>query len=666
MKKYWHPIEGQTTIEPNRVYFKDERPLGPQARVDELRSGIRRRVDAIRPGLWRVRVTNRPFWTESGLNRYGFLKTDYPVSVPTFPEIPFEVALTELGFVLKFPLVPGERLYGLGDAGRDNLNRRGGSYTLWIKNQTCDIPIPVLLSSKGRGIFLNSTWRTVWDVGKTDSDTLKISAEQGDVDFYYFTGDGYHALLDTYTELTGRPKLLPISSYGFMFICNKWIDQFALVADAVKFRELGIPCDSLGLEGWMSRRYDFSKDKDWNPQRFNFPYWSNETDYTFIGALRRLGFGLSLWMCTQYDFSAAEEGRRKGHPIGHADDEPWFDHLRKFCDNGATAFKLDACAQFSENPKRKWANGMADLEMHNLYPVLYTREMATGFERHTGRRAMINSAGGYAGYQAFAASWAGDTGGEKPTLMSIENLAFSGQSNHSNDLMADNAAAVHFATFSPWMQQNNWDFWYQPWLLKKPDREMIVSYLKLRYELMPYIYSTAAEAARTGWPMVRPLAMVYPNDPAYDGVTGTYMFGDAFLVCAFDDEAVLPSGVWYDWFTGARHEGPKRLPNRPASGRGGMLFVKGGMPVPTWPQIPDHLEKGWNERVLVKAWPGEEGARGTFTLYEDDGYTLAARDHGEWAQTELVAETKDGRVKVIVGSRCGRFTPSAPVVVSGE
>ena len=131
---------------------------------------------------------------------------------------------------------------------------------------------------------------------------------------------------------------------------------------------------------------------------------------------------------------------------------------------------------------------------------------------------MINSAGGYAGYQAFAASWAGDTGGEKPTLMSIENLAFSGQSNHSNDLTADNAAAVHFATFSPWMQQNNWDGWSMPWI-NPPERVAAIrEYVKLRYRLFPYIYSTAYEVTQ-GSTMMRPLIMDFSSDKVAIGST---------------------------------------------------------------------------------------------------------------------------------------------------
>ena len=91
--------------------------------------------------------------------------------------------------------------------------------------------------------------------------------------------------------------------------------------------------------------------------------------------------------------------------------------------------------------------------------------MARGFEGHTQRRAMIYSAGGYAGVQQFVATWAGDTGGGAKPLASMLNLAFSGHSNHSCDMDVTDVQGLHFGFLQTWAQQNNWDYWYQPWYL---------------------------------------------------------------------------------------------------------------------------------------------------------------------------------------------------------
>lgn len=677
MKNYWSPVEDKTGPVVNRKLFPDERKAESGSKCFGLADGLKARVDRIAKGMVRVRVSKRGIWTESGLNRYSILHEDAVPDSRTIDAVAengclfiveedgrrsaFSCKIEGDGFAVSLPLTATERVYGLGDAGRENLNRRGGCYRLWIRNQTCDIPVPVVMTSEGRGLFLNSTWRNTFDVGKTDPGLLTVEAEQGDVDFYVFSGRDGRELMSVYTALVGRPKLLPITSYGFTFICNKWIDQHALVTDAVKFRELGIPCSTLGLEGWMSRRYDFRKDKDWNPQRFNFPYWAtgDRTELTWIGALRRLGFNLSLWMCTDYDFSAWEEGDRTGKWTGADAEEHWFKHLEKFCDDGAGAFKLDACAQFSEYPDRKWANGMADLEMHNLYPVLYTKAMVTGYEKHTGRRAMINSAGGYAGFAQFAASWAGDTGGEKPSLLSVLNLAFSGHSNHSCDMSVDRMDSLHFACLSPWAQQNNWDFWFQPWLLGKERQKAVTDYLKLRYRLLPYIYTAAAEASRTGWPLCRALAMECPEDPSFDAATGTYFFGPDLLVTAFDEEAVYPKGVWYDFFTGEKIVGPARRKNPVTKTRGGSLAVRAGAIIPSWPDGAN-AARGWNEKVELLVWPHEGNGETRYTLYEDDGISLGHLK-GECSRTEIIATTRGGKTSVSVGERRGSFAGAGKV-----
>jgi alpha-glucosidase len=145
---------------------------------------------------------------------------------------------------------------------------------------------------------------------------------------------------------------------------------------------------------------------------------------------------------------------------------------------------------------------MTDEEMHNLYPVIYAKQMAQGFENHTRRRSMIYSAGGYAGVQQYVATWAGDTGGAKP-LASMLNLAFSGHSNHSCDMNVSDVEGIHFGFLQTWVQENNWDYWYQPWLLKEEHTAAFRQYDQLRYRLLPYLYSAAAEAALTGYPVSR-------------------------------------------------------------------------------------------------------------------------------------------------------------------
>lgn len=706
--------------------WPDAAPLTRRNVVSALDGGGSVRVDVLGERLFRVRFSKSGKWTESALNRYGVFNAAFPDAA--FEQSQSAGALTLAtrqarltvhrdgavamasadgkplsqhaapvhqaggGYQLSFPLAKGERLYGLGDASRENLMRRGKAYEVWVRNVNSYIPIPVVLSHRGWGLLMNTTWRNTIDIGKSDPDRMICAAPRSDLDYYLFCGPDYRSLLETYTSLTGRPALLPIWGYGLTYVCNQNIDAFNMMNEAITFRRERLACDVIGLEpGWMSKNYDFTTAKAWHPQRFPIPSWAPRGAHTFFGALERTGFKLSLWLCCDYDLGVFEEqqlaggkapaaqsaagravnvqegflderlskpgkakpkgaGKAAGAPAPPETLEPWFEHLKKFVDQGVAAFKLDGSAQVIEHPTRKWGNGMTDEEMHNLYPVIYAKQMAQGFEEHTGRRSMVYSAGGYAGVQRYVATWAGDTGGGPKPLASMLNLAFSGHSNHSCDMDVTKVEGIHFGFLQTWAQQNNWDYWYQPWYLKEEHTRAYRQYAQLRYKLLPYLYSAAAEAALTGYPVMRAMSMVYPEDPAWDTCLSQYMLGDSLLVSAYAREVRLPPGTWIDFWSGKRMEGPATVPVAVTPERGGALIVKNGALIPTWPAL-DHAEKGWSPEVGLLVYPASNSA---FTLYEDDGTSLGYRK-GDFARTGLACRTVDKTVTLSIGAREGSY-----------
>jgi len=701
--------------------WADAATLTEQNVVLKCDNGSSVRIDVLAPCLFRIRHSKTGKWTESALNRYGVFKSTFPKTAfkknqtkelqtlttdqaaVTLNSKDGSITLTaadgraltrqaspayETGgsYDVRFSLAKDERLYGLGDASRENIMRRGGSYDMWVLNVKSYIPVPMILSNKGWGMLMNTTWRNTFDVGKTDPDALICNAPRSDLDYYLFCGPDYRSMISTYTSFTGRPALLPVWGYGFTYVCNQNIDAYNLINEALEFRKQEMPCDVIGLEpGWMEKHYDFSTEKKWHPQRFPFPYWAPKGPHTFVGALTRKGFKLSLWLCCDYDLGVYEEqcvaGQKPeikeaqdkteaGAPEVWHDDriekgkakadketapegtEPWFEHLKKFVDQGASCFKLDGAAQVTEHPKRKWGNGMTDEEMHNLYPVIYAKQMSKGFEDHTGRRSMVYSAGGYAGIQQFVATWAGDTGGGAKPLASMLNLGFSGHSNHSCDMDVNSTQSIHFGFLQTWAQQNNWDYWYQPWLLDDDDTAAFREYGQLRYKLLPYLYSEAAEAARTGYPVMRAMPLVYADDPDWDSCKTQYMLGDFLLVSVFTKTVRLPAGKWIDFWSGVQTNGPATLPVNLTPTRGGALLVKAGAIIPTWPPR-SHIDKGWSPEVGLLVYPA--AASSHFTLYEDDGKSLDCRS-GKSAQTLLTCETVENGVKLTIGGRTGSYS----------
>ncbi len=593
---------------------------------------------------------------------------------------------TGKGMSVSFPLAKDERIYGIGDVCRTNLMRRGAKYEVWVKNVNSYIPIPMALSREGWGVLINTTWRNYFDVGFSNQDAMICSAPESNIDFYIFAGSNYRCLLDTYTRLSGRPALLPIWGYGFTYVCNDTINDFGVCAEASQFRDRKFPCDVIGLEpGWMETNYDSTTRKKWHPQRFTWRYWSPRNN--FSSALRRMGFKLSLWLCCNYDLFRYEEqlvageARKHGRPVELPEgvsetwrDEraetgsktlkkrnqtafeeqfkegelPWFEHLKKFVDQGAQCFKLDASYQVTERPKFIYANGMNDEEAHNVYPVVYAKQMSRGFEDHTKKRSMVYSAGGYAGVQQYVATWAGDTGGGEKPCASLLNLAFSGHSNQSCDMNIFSPASLHFGFLQTWSQQNNWAYWFQPWYQPEENQKIFREYGKLRYRLLPYLYTMAANAHYTGYPVVRALAMEYPDVPEYDEYKTTYMLGDNLLVGAFANKIQIPNGIWYEWRTGEKVVGPCCKDVKITPEWGGALYVKAGAVIPMWPEGMLNVSKGWNKDVELHVWPGADKEN---HLYEDDGTTLEHRS-GKYAKTML---TLKGNA-LTIGKRVGSFS----------
>lgn len=709
--------------------WKDQLPVGKDSIVVKTQKGDVR-VDPLAANLFRVRVAKDGAWTEGALNRYAILKRDWQEvkcartatsiktdaaeisvdasggalrfrSLVSSADLAIGAKLAGKGYEVRFPLADGERVYGLGDVSRENIQRRPGKYEIWVKNVNSYIPMPMALTSKGWGVLMNTTWRNFFDVGETDRTAMLCTAPEGELDFYIFSGADYRGLIDIYTQLTGRPSMLPAFGYGFTYVANEEIDMFNMLHEAREFRDRDLPCDVYGLEpGWMSKHYDMSTMKEWSKERFIFPYWAPKGGHTCIGALNRMGFKLSLWLCVNYDLFRYEEqcaaglARKFGlkpdipdnvtetwqddritgdlkdprltgnnkmmyEKLGAKEgafkegDLPWFEHLKKFVDQGAQCFKLDGSAQvieFNGVKGRKWANGKSDEENHNAYPLVYGKQMCRGYEEYTQKRSMVYSAGGYAGIQQYVATWAGDTGGGPKPCASLLNLGMSGHANQSCDMDINSSRSLHFGMLQTWSQQNNWAYFNQPWYRTKDRLDIFRSYLKLRYRLVPYLYTTAAEANRTGWPVMRSLPFVYPDVNEYDECKTTYMLGPDLLVAAFTDEAAIPAGKWYEWRTDSVVNGPAKTRIAVTPEWGGGLYVKAGAVIPTWPEI-ECIDAGWNREWILETYVGADG---NGEVYEDDGLTLAYRK-GASARTVLSLKDGGGDVTLTVGKRVGTF-----------
>ncbi|MBN1348361.1 DUF5110 domain-containing protein [candidate division KSB1 bacterium] len=570
---------------------------------------------------------------------------------------------------------------GFGDQTRKRLYHRGHIADLWVRNVSSYIPVPFFMSTLGVGILVNTTHHVAFDMCRSDESKYSWRDKRGAIDFYAFVGNDFKELLKKYTDLTGKPKLPPDWSFGLWYLCRMQANDYEVVNDALNFRREEIPCDVIGLEpGWMQTFYDYSVEKKWNDQLFPIPFYAPNGPHNFTNALKRMGFHLELWLCNDYDLSfeaerqvtksqstAIEEGTKgQFHAEAEVDehfstpcfmdkltkrDQGWFEHLKKFIDQGAEFFKQDGSLQVNDHPDRIYGNGMRDAEMHNLYPLLYSQQMYRGFETYTRRRPLVFTVSGWAGFQAWCGTWTGDTGGRLDTLGGMLNTAMVGHSWITNDMEVAQKEGIHFGYLQPWSQINSWNYFRMPWLQGGALLRMHQYYSRLRARLFPYLYSWAYESTLTGMPLMRPLTLEFQNDPQCKDILHQYLLGRDLLVVIYKPETWLPEGKWKDYWSGQVFDGKQKISLTLTEDRGGGLFVRSGAIIPFGQLMQYRGERALDE-IMLYVFPAADESH--FEFYEDDGVTLDHRN-GKFALTPVSTWRDESKAVIKIEKTVGSF-----------
>jgi alpha-glucosidase/alpha-D-xyloside xylohydrolase len=181
-------------------------------------------------------------------------------------------------------------------------------------------------------------------------------------------------------------------------------------------------------------------------------------------------------------------------------------------------------------------------------------------------------------------------------------------------------------------------------------------YLNLRYQMMPYLYSTVRECTQTGMPIMRALWLHYPDDPTAVARGDEYLWGRDLLVApvvekgAASRQVYLPRGAWFDYWTNERVEGGREI-SRKVDLETTPLYVRAGAILPIGP-VKQYTEEKVDQPLTIAVYPG---ASGSFLLYEDDGRSFNYRK-GEWSGIQMA--WNDARRSLTL-KPVGR-TPSTP------
>lgn len=480
----------------------------------------------------------------------------------------------------------GEHVYGLGERfgalvkngqSIDIENKDGGTFTEQAYKN-----IPFYVTDKDLGVFVDHSETVSFEVGSENVSKVQFSVEGEALTYYMFAGRDMKDVLLKYTKLTGRAPAVPEWSYGLWLSTSFTTDydEKTVLSFVDGMKERGIDLKVFHFDCfWM-------KDSHW----CNFK-WDEKMFPDPKGLLTKLherGLKVCVWInpYIAQESELFDEGVEKGYFLKRKDGSVWQwdlwqagmtivdftnkdarkwyqEKLKVLLDMGVDCFKTD----FGERIPTEdviWADGKDPKRMHNFYTYLYNETVFELLKEVKGEgEAIVFSRSATAGCQKFPVHWGGDCKSDyvsmEQTIRGGLSLMMSGFSYWSHDIggFEDKSTAdvykrwAAFGLMSSHSRLHGSSSYRVPWNYDDEASEVVKFYTELKAQLVPYL----TEEAKTGLPLMRPMALEFQNDPACAYLDHQYMLGSKILIApVFDEDGkvtyYLPKGKWRDIYTG--------------------------------------------------------------------------------------------------------------------
>ncbi len=582
-----------------------------------------------------------------------------------------------------------EHYYGLGQNQEGFFDRRGRvvrcahDYNAPGGQSVC---VPFVVTNKGYGILWDNPARTT--VAFAIGNQTKWTSDVGQrVSFFVIAGKTYDEIYEGFRTLTGDVPMLPKSAYGYIQCKQRYSSQEELMGVAKKYRALHLPIDDLVID-WFT--YTKMGQMDMDPAKWPDPV-------AMLKELHAMNYHvmISVWprfvegsryyplLLKNGWFEHLADGTpTNGEPYDHAGSDidttnpeaaKWYWSVVKenYVNKGFDAFWADE-TEPDLSPNGSYFFIGPGTEYFNTYPLFHTAAFYNGMRRDMKERALILARDAYPGAQHngaifwssdisptwdvlkrqvptginFVASgmpyWSTDIGGwqalpyshkpERPVLIDPSDAR--AVVGHYDDYPELYVRWFEYGAFQPNFRTHGTRPENEVWSYGKQAEPILKKFLRLRYELMPYIYSLGWEAHETGAPFMRGLFMDFGDDPKVADIGDEYMFGPALLVAPVTDqgmtsrEVYLPAGTdWYNFWTNERVHGGQRISvDAPIDEI--PLFVRAGsiLPLGTVVESTNEVQKV----AKVRVYPGADG---DFDLYRDDG--TYAYEKGQYEVSHL-------------------------------
>jgi alpha-D-xyloside xylohydrolase len=596
-----------------------------------------------------------------------------------------------------------EHFTGLGHGyfGREqSLDRKG---TIVQRNygtfhgQQAPLIVPFYLSGKGYGLFLNSTFTNTFNFGVEGRYEISLTGDAR-MDYFVIAGPHFRSILDRYTQLTGRPRMLPKSALG-LALSDKGNDHTSSDPSDERWwkkkiaahRAAGFPLDHIvndnrwragGGQRCLSR---FEWDRTRYPAPDEYQQWVTRNGLIVTLDLNRCIASHSDGWKPSFNIPEPDSIDFNDSAPDLTNDEvrEWFWKLfwTKSLDPNlkypGDALWIDEFDEMGKAPHSMvMKNGRTWREMRNYWFFLVAKSLVQeGWDRsfQGTKRPFVWVRGMTAGGQRYATLWSGDI---KPSyddmrtqVRAMQSAGLSGfpywghdaggfnnwEENRGPDDTMYRQWSMAFGSFSPFWKPHG--IGRSRWPLDRPVevRANALKYSRLRYMLMPYLYTYAHRSFETGIPIARAMVIDHQADPKAWTHDLQYMWGEELLVApnCSDSTSVsiwLPDGKWFDFWTDTIVTGNREVIH--PSPIGTMpIFVKAGSIIPMVPYAPStaFLRK---DSISYHVYTGTDAS---FELYEDDGISESYRSK-DGRRTTVVTYLEANRsltIAAAVGSYAG-------------
>ena len=517
---------------------------------------------------------------------------------------PNDPARRVLGVVETLLLDPEDHFYGSGER-FTRLDLVGRTVRIWNRNsygarsELAYKNLPLVVGSRGYGIFVDVPTAVTFHLGSASNRAYTVEAAGEELDYYLIAGTPKE-IVSAYTELTGRPAVPPEWAFGlWASTCFVQFTTASVLEIARRLRAEGIPCDVFHLDSFWQRALMWC-DFEWDSARIPDPKH-------LLAELHREGFHNCLWINPYVSLQSAlyREGATHGYFLRRPDGTvyhpvvwsqrtergmglcaivdftnpaaaAWYrGKLEAQLAIGADSFKPDFAEEIPDDAV--FANGLTGAEMHNPYPLLYQKEVFDATRAHASR-VVAWSRSAAPGVQRYPGHWSGDP---ECTFLDLANTlrgglaaAMSGLAYWSHDIggfwgdpSPDLFVRWAQAGFLSGLSRYHGATAREPWRFGDEALRIFRQYARLRSRLVPYLVAYGWQASEDGVPLMRPMVMEFPDDPAGYAFDLQYCLGRELLVSPVVRAdgwvtTYLPRGRWTDWWSGALHEGPTTLQRR--------------------------------------------------------------------------------------------------------